>query len=95
MIKSGDWKNAYGQFMGNLGTRLRGKTLGVVGMGRIGQAIASRLNGFEISSPILYTSKRGPKDKEPVIQKLGAKYVAFDDLVGVSFLFFLVRSGGA
>ena len=82
MIKSGDWNNAYGQFMGNLGTRLRGKTLGVVGMGRIGQAIASRLNGFEIASPILYTSKRGPKDKEPLIQKLGAKYVAFDDLVG-------------
>ena len=95
MIKSGDWNNAYGQFMGNLGTRLRGKTLGVVGMGRIGQAIASRLNGFEISSPILYTSKRGPKDKEPVVQRLGAKYVAFDDLVGVCFLFFLVRSGGA
>ena len=81
--------------MGNLGTRLRGKTLGIVGMGRIGQAIASRLNGFEIASPILYTSKRGPKDKEPVVQKLGAKYVAFDDLVGVCFLFFLVRSGGA
>ena len=87
MIKCGDWNNAYGQFMGNLGTRLRGKTLGIVGMGRIGQAIASRLNGFEIASPILYTSKRGPKDKEPIIQKLGAKHVAFDDLVCVFFCF--------
>ena len=76
--------------MGNLGTRLRGKTLGIVGMGRIGQAIASRLNGFEIASPIIYTSKRGPKDKEPIIQKLGAKHVAFDDLVCV-FLFQNVR----
>ena len=85
MIKCGDWNNAYGQFMGNLGTRLRGKTLGIVGMGRIGQAIASRLNGFEIASPIVYTSKRGPKDKEPIIQKLGAKHVAFDDLVCVFF----------
>ena len=46
MIQTGAWKNEFGQFLGNLGTRLRGKTLGIVGMGRIGQAIALRLNAF-------------------------------------------------
>ena len=83
MIQTGEWKDAFGQFMANLGTRLRGKTLGIVGMGRIGQAIASRLNGFEIGSPILYTSRRGPKNNDPMVQKLGAKHVGFDDLVSM------------
>ena len=85
MVQTGEWKDAFGQFMGNLGTRLRGKTLGIVGMGRIGQAIASRLNAFEIGSPILYTSRRGPKDNEPIVKSLGAKHVRFDDLVSISF----------
>ena len=83
MIQTGAWKNEFGQFMGNLGTRLRGKTLGIVGMGRIGQAIALRLNAFEIGSPILYTSRRGPKDNEPIVKNLGAKHVEFDDLVRI------------
>ena len=85
MIQTGEWKDAFGQFMGNLGTRLRGKTLGIVGMGRIGQSIASRLNGFEIASPVLYTSRRGPKDNDPMVQKLGAKHVEFDELVCISW----------
>ena len=83
MIQTGAWKNEFGQFMGNLGTRLRGKTLGIVGMGRIGQAIALRLNAFEIGSPILYTSRRGPKDNELIVKSLGAKHVEFDDLVSI------------
>ena len=82
MIQTGEWKDSFGQCFMNLGTRLRGKTLGIVGMGRIGQAIASRLSGFEIGSPILYTSKRGSKDNDPIVKKLGcAKHVQFDDLV--------------
>ena len=81
MIESGEWKEAFGQFFGHLGSRLRGKTLGIVGMGRIGQAVATRLASFEIGSPILYTSRRGPKNNDPVVQRLDAKHVMFDDLV--------------
>ena len=86
MIENGKWKESFGQFFGNLGSRLRGKTLGIVGMGRIGQAVAARLAGFEIGSPILYTSRRGPKNNDPVVQRLEAKHVIFDDLVRISVL---------
>lgn len=86
MIQTGEWKDAFGQFFGHLGTRLRGKTLGIVGMGRIGQAVATRLAGFEIGAPILYTSRSGPKDNDPAVQKLKAKHVNFDDLVRITVL---------
>lgn len=39
-----------------LGAELPGKTLGIVGMGRIGQAVARRALGFSMS--ILYTSRQ-------------------------------------
>jgi glyoxylate reductase len=39
-----------------LGTDVTGKTLGIVGMGRIGQAVAQRAQGFRI--PVLYASRR-------------------------------------
>ncbi len=35
---------------------LRDRTVGLVGMGRIGQAIARRLDGFEV--PVVYHSRR-------------------------------------
>lgn len=42
-----------------LGTDIYGKTLGIVGMGRIGEAVARRARGFNMT--LLYTS-RTPKD---------------------------------
>ena len=39
-----------------LGTDVTGKTLGIIGMGRIGQAVAQRAVGFRM--PILYASRR-------------------------------------
>ncbi len=39
-----------------LGTDISGKTLGIIGMGRIGQAVAERAHGFRM--PVLYTSPR-------------------------------------
>lgn len=39
-----------------LGSDVTGKTLGIVGMGRIGQAVALRAQGFRM--PVLYTSRR-------------------------------------
>lgn len=39
-----------------LGTDVTGKTLGIIGMGRIGQAVAQRAAGFRM--PVLYASRR-------------------------------------
>jgi hydroxypyruvate reductase len=46
-----------------LGVRVNGKTLGIVGMGRIGQAVARRARGFGMH--ILYADQRRlPSDRE-------------------------------
>jgi len=42
-LRSGEWNRKAFQ-----GTQLAGKTLGIVGMGRIGQAVAKRANGMEM-----------------------------------------------
>lgn len=52
-----------------LGRELTGKTLGVVGLGRIGQAVAARARGFRM--PILYHSRTRKPDAEQV---LGIEY---------------------
>jgi glyoxylate reductase len=53
-----------------LGRRLGGKRLGIIGMGRIGQAVAKRARGFGLS--IHYHNRR--RVPEPVEQELEATY---------------------
>jgi glyoxylate reductase len=54
LVREGQWTGwAPTQF---LGSDLFGKTLGVIGMGRIGQAVARRAAGFGM--PVLYHSRR-------------------------------------
>lgn len=55
-----------------LGRKLGGKTLGIVGMGRIGQAVASRARAFGLRT-IYYNRHRLPQAVETM---LGADYVA-------------------
>jgi len=47
LVRAGDWTGWSPTFM--LGHRLWGKRLGIVGMGRIGQALARRARGFGLS----------------------------------------------
>ncbi len=47
LARSGDWQGWSPTFM--LGRRVSGKRLGIIGMGRIGQAVARRARGFGIS----------------------------------------------
>ena len=47
IVKSGDWKGWSPTWM--LGSRIYGKRLGIVGMGRIGSAVARRAKGFGLS----------------------------------------------
>ena len=63
-----------------LGSDVHHSTLGIVGLGRIGQAIAKRARGFEMR--ILYTDvRRVPKEVE---NELGAKFVSLDELLSSS-----------
>lgn len=62
------------------GAGLSGATVGIVGMGAVGRAIAERLQGFGVQ--IVYDdAKRLPAAAE---KKLGAKFVPFDELLGSS-----------
>jgi len=53
-----------------LGMRLRGKALGIVGMGRIGMAVAQRARAFGLSIHYYSRNRRPPQVEEP----LGATY---------------------
>ena len=62
-----------------LGNDLWGTTLGIVGMGRIGAAVARRATGF--SMKVVYTSR---VPKPPLEQETGAVYAGLDELLGES-----------
>ncbi|MDZ7671637.1 MAG: D-glycerate dehydrogenase [Halanaerobiales bacterium] len=60
-----------------LGQRTYGKTLGIIGFGRIGKAVAQRAKGFNMN--VLY-NKRTPLDKVEE-NKLNATYAELDELI--------------
>ncbi|MBT8163559.1 MULTISPECIES: D-glycerate dehydrogenase [Arthrobacter] len=78
LIRSGQaWK--WGMFF-LLGSSLQGKTLGIVGMGGIGQATARRAKAFGME--IVYQSR---SEIDPAIAaELGARRVELDELLAVS-----------
>ncbi len=78
LIRSGQpWK--WGMFF-LLGSGLQGKTLGVVGMGGIGQATARRAKAFGME--IVYQSRSEIDPK--IAAELGARRVELDELLTVS-----------
>jgi lactate dehydrogenase-like 2-hydroxyacid dehydrogenase len=69
------WKSRNG-FANGLGLEVTGRTLGIVGMGRIGRALADRARGFRM--PILYHNRTR---LAPELEK-GARYFAnLDDML--------------
>jgi glyoxylate reductase len=65
---------------GFLGVPVFGKTLGIVGMGKIGAAVAARARGFAMR--ILYNSRRRlPEERELSLQ---AAHAGLDDLLAAS-----------
>lgn len=64
-------------FQPHLGLDVWGKTLGIVGMGRIGQAVARRASGFNMRT-LYYNRSRVDTDLE---KELNAEYTTFDDLL--------------
>lgn len=84
-VVEGDTMTRAGKFRGwapelLLGVPVYGQTLGIIGAGRIGQAVARRAKGFGMR--VLYHNrKRLPKAIE---NDLGMSYAALDDLLAES-----------
>jgi gluconate 2-dehydrogenase len=74
-VRAGAWKGwKLKQF---LGVDVHHATLGILGLGRIGQAVARRARGFEMNV-MYHEPKRMPLDVE---KACGAAYVNFDELL--------------
>nr|MDO8133017.1 D-glycerate dehydrogenase [Candidatus Njordarchaeum guaymaensis] len=71
-LRSGKWKIQW-NLMFMTGTDVYGKTLGIMGLGRIGQAIARRAKGFNMKI-LYYDEKRSPE----LESELGVKYADVD-----------------
>jgi len=78
LARSGNWK---GWNLDQLcGTDIWGKTLGIVGFGRIGRAMARRAMGFQMK--VIYTDAvKAPAD---VVQSLNAEYRDMNSLLAES-----------
>ncbi|SOE48958.1 2-hydroxyacid dehydrogenase [Orrella dioscoreae] len=59
-VREGSWGQVHGAFP--LGVRVSGKKLGIVGLGRIGEAIARRGTGFDMD--VRYHSRRQRNDTD-------------------------------
>jgi glyoxylate reductase len=69
-VRAGAWRGSWAE--GFLGREVTASTLGIIGLGRIGRAVARRARGFEMQ--VLYT-QRTPSDTD-----LG-EYRGLDDLL--------------
>ncbi|MBL0142969.1 MAG: D-glycerate dehydrogenase [Betaproteobacteria bacterium] len=78
-VRRGGWKIGF-EMTANLGTDVHHATLGIIGMGRIGQAIAKRATGFDMR--VLYHNRnRIPEADE---MRLNATRVERDQLLAQS-----------
>ncbi|OCA88683.1 hydroxyacid dehydrogenase [Bacillus sp. FJAT-27225] len=62
------------------GREVSGKTIGIIGFGQIGQAVAKRARGFDMR--VLYSDIR--QQSPEVEEALGATYVSFEELLASS-----------
>ncbi|MBP0589845.1 D-glycerate dehydrogenase [Paraburkholderia sp. LEh10] len=77
-VKAGEWKASIGPEL--FGVDVQGKTLGIVGLGRIGGAVARRAAlGFNMK--VLYTNRSANAEAE---ERYGARRVELDELLATS-----------
>lgn len=75
-IREGKWRQIYGAY-DYVGIDLQGKTLGILGLGRIGSTLAKRAKAFDMK--IIYHNRKSiSKNKEKALR---AKYVTLDKLI--------------
>ncbi|EJM12892.1 lactate dehydrogenase-like oxidoreductase [Pseudomonas sp. GM21] len=75
MVRNGQWKRNIGPV--HFGTDVHGKTLGIIGMGRIGEALAQR-GHFGFGMPVIYHSHA---PKPAVEQRFKAQYRSLTELL--------------
>jgi glyoxylate reductase len=76
VIRAGQWRGWGLDYM--LGMELRGKQLGIVGYGRIGQAVAARAAAFGMT--VAYYDRTGKAHRDAI----GAVSLSFDELLVTS-----------
>lgn len=79
IIRDGRWKEIYGAY-DYVGVDLQGKTIGILGLGRIGSTLAKRAKAFDMKI-IYHNRKRVSKTRE---KASNAKYVSFEKLISQS-----------
>lgn len=77
-VRQNKWKSGWAPDL-MLGYNVHGATLGIIGLGRIGSAVAKRAKGFDMK--ILYHNRNRNHEMEA---KLGARYVDLDELLAQS-----------
>ncbi|WP_047529395.1 2-hydroxyacid dehydrogenase [Pseudomonas sp. 11/12A] len=75
MVRDGQWIRNIGP--AHFGSDVHGKTLGIIGMGRIGEALAQR-GHFGFGMPVIYHSH---SPKPAVEQRFNARYCSLDELL--------------
>jgi phosphoglycerate dehydrogenase-like enzyme len=70
-MRNGEWRVTWG-------SDVSGKTLGIVGCGRIGQAVAQRATGFKMRVLACDVSP------SPAAEKVGVRFVSLDELLAES-----------
>ena len=75
LVRTGEWTGWAPTQL--LGEPLRHQTLGIVGMGAIGQAVARRAQGFGMNVVYFNRNQVSPE----IETSLGAEFVSFDDLL--------------
>jgi len=76
ITRGGKWKVIYGAY-DYVGLDLQGKTLGILGLGRIGKTLAKRAKAFDMKL-VYHNRKCISKTRE---KTLGIKYVSFEKLI--------------
>ncbi|MBN2334673.1 hydroxyacid dehydrogenase [Candidatus Bathyarchaeota archaeon] len=75
-VRRGEWNRKYSDLIGG---ELAGKTVGIVGLGRIGTATAARVKAFD--ADVVYWSRTR---KPEVEEELGVRWVELDELLATS-----------
>ena len=86
-VRAGQWNRKYGDL---IGLELAGKTVGVVGLGRIGAATAKRLKAFD--AEVVYWSRTRKPEAE---EELGIRWMELDELLRRSDIISLHLPGTA
>ena len=76
IIRKQKWNQIYGAY-DYVGLDLQGKTLGIIGLGRIGKTLAKRAKAFDMK--IIYHNRKQISKIEE--EKLGVKYTTFNKLI--------------